>query len=1153
MIGMKEDPGIVPLASTEIFERIKKIEKQQQDKNTPENECIFYDVKVSMMEIYNEEVRDLLNPQGTKPGGLKVRESTVTGPYVEDLIYEKVNSYVEIEKTMDQGTEMRTVRSTKMNDKSSRAHTLIQIVLSQKRINPKKGEEKFKIFKESRINLVDLAGAEKQKHTGTSGEGMQEGIAINKSLSYLGKCITALAEKAQGRGKKIVVPFRESKLTYIMKNSLGGNSKTIMIAAIRPGADYFTESLSTLRYADQAKKIKNKAIINEDPRDRAIKQLKEEIMKLKSQLTSGSGGSDGVSDGIDPDEVNSLREELLRSQQIINDLQNSDDADARAEEMARLRAAALASSGIAPKFDRTTIPHILNLQEDPQQTGIIAYPLDKIDNMVVGRTVGDEKPDIILSGLGIQKKHAIIRRSKDNKLYIKSLNGSSVHHNGNIVKDDETEMFHNDRLIIGNNHVFRIVNPLEPNSSEKSTEEFDWEFAQKEYATAQGHLHTAANEEKQKEMEEKMKKMEEEFQRQQKEKEAELERKKKEMEEEMIRKQKELEKSAEDSAALKALQEILAKQQEEIARKEQEMEELRKNQEEQKSKLQEEKKQQEFNNWLEKKILELLPLVKDANEISKELGKQFEYELKVIHTFDEVTGAPVSKLGIVNKEKKTGLTSVWQDDEFTDRLYKMKAVYGEYLDAVENKQEWKGVSAEDDPFEDEKIDEAQSVGHSNILMKSLTYIIENDFYADILDMTGSVVGELAVELIPCDESGDPDGVFDMLNIPLDADTDFLENPPDLVGKKFCFKLKITGAKGLNPNRCEDAYCRYRLPIDSQWYETNIFPEKNVNPNWNYERLVVVDSVSPAFQDWLNNNMLKVEVFAKQVVNESDGVKRKGLKEFKAEAEELKKARDEIKINLTYIMEERDDLQKENVNLLSELEQVLQELEEIQTGFFLDNGSSNDLSKLARQSSRPALTRGASSSALASEELQKLKARIVELENKKTDLEKELETVKSVPPQTVIESPITPQSLQIDDDLIKKSKELEEKNELLRIKEEELARKELELKQRDEEIAKKLQGINSTIALKESETILPISTSTATVVPNVSVSTPIVSPVPSQVIPSQVVSNPIAQTVTPTSLAEAELEILKKKNELMQQQLELERQKASSKSGVCIIS
>eukprot|EP00826_Nyctotherus_ovalis_P037078 TRINITY_DN3356_c0_g2_i2.p2 TRINITY_DN3356_c0_g2~~TRINITY_DN3356_c0_g2_i2.p2 ORF type:complete len:162 (+),score=56.18 TRINITY_DN3356_c0_g2_i2:752-1237(+) len=147
----------------------------------------------------------------------------------------------------------------------------------------------------SQMHLVDLAGSERVGDTGASGQRLLEGTNINKSLSVLGKCISILAEKTSGKKKDVVVPYRESNLTRILQNALGGNSKTCMIAAVSPASICFDESLSTLRYADQVKQIKNVAKINESPQDKLIRELKEENEKLKKKLMEGNLGSEGGS------------------------------------------------------------------------------------------------------------------------------------------------------------------------------------------------------------------------------------------------------------------------------------------------------------------------------------------------------------------------------------------------------------------------------------------------------------------------------------------------------------------------------------------------------------------------------------------------------------------------------------------------------------------------------------------------------------------------------------------------------------------------------------------------------------------------------------------------------------------------------------------
>ena len=208
---------------------------------------------------------------------------------MQDASEVPVSSYEEINTQIELGTSNRAIGSTNMNATSSRAHTVSQIVFTQKFFE-EDGTPANK--RTSSINLIDLAGSERAGSTGATGDRLAEGAKINQSLSVLGKVIGALAQ--QGGGKKIVIPYRESKLTYLLKPFLGGNAKTAMIAALSPANINYDETLSTLRYANQVKQIKNHAVINESPQDKLIRELREEIEKLKlGGATVGPGGGGG--------------------------------------------------------------------------------------------------------------------------------------------------------------------------------------------------------------------------------------------------------------------------------------------------------------------------------------------------------------------------------------------------------------------------------------------------------------------------------------------------------------------------------------------------------------------------------------------------------------------------------------------------------------------------------------------------------------------------------------------------------------------------------------------------------------------------------------------------------------------------------------------
>nr|XP_035966885.1 kinesin-like protein KIF28P [Halichoerus grypus] len=242
MVGFGANKGIIPNVCEELFQAIEKQEGNEE-----------YQVTFSMLEIYNEQVRDLLS-RTKKPGGLKVREDQQLGFYVDGLKSVPCENYAQIERLMEQGTKIRTTASTNMNASSSRSHMVITIQFKQ--VFPDSD-----LTKHSSINLVDLAGSERQKSSGSEGDRLKEGSRVNLSLTNLGNVISALADAATGK-RVLHVPYRDSVLTKLLQPALGGNSRTTLIAAISPADICYEETLSTLRYAERAKKIQNKAVVN---------------------------------------------------------------------------------------------------------------------------------------------------------------------------------------------------------------------------------------------------------------------------------------------------------------------------------------------------------------------------------------------------------------------------------------------------------------------------------------------------------------------------------------------------------------------------------------------------------------------------------------------------------------------------------------------------------------------------------------------------------------------------------------------------------------------------------------------------------------------------------------------------------------------------
>ncbi|XP_061592375.1 kinesin-like protein KIF1B isoform X19 [Cololabis saira] len=330
MMGKQEEgqEGIIPMLCEDLFEKIN--EETNKDE-------LSYSVEVSYMEIYCERVRDLLNPKNK--GNLRVREHPLLGPYVEDLSKLAVTSYTDIADLMDAGNKARTVAATNMNETSSRSHAVFTIVFTQKKHD---NETDLSTEKVSKISLVDLAGSERADSTGAKGTRLKEGANINKSLTTLGKVISALAEvdnctsKSKKKKKSDFIPYRDSVLTWLLRENLGGNSRTAMVAALSPADINYDETLSTLRYADRAKNIKCNAVINEDPNNKLVRDLKDEVARLKDLLRAqGLGdileidpmGDDCPGSGIKCDSAQSFKMPLLSSQSEAQSYRKEDLKD----------------------------------------------------------------------------------------------------------------------------------------------------------------------------------------------------------------------------------------------------------------------------------------------------------------------------------------------------------------------------------------------------------------------------------------------------------------------------------------------------------------------------------------------------------------------------------------------------------------------------------------------------------------------------------------------------------------------------------------------------------------------------------------------------------------------------------------------------------
>lgn len=482
MMGYGKEHGIIPMICQDMFKQIDEMEKDKTTKCT---------VEVSYLEIYNERVRDLLNPS-TK-GNLKVREHPSTGPYVEDLAKLVVSSFQEIENLMDEGNKARTVAATNMNETSSRSHAVFTLMLTQKKMDL---ETKMEMEKQAKISLVDLAGSERANSTGATGARLKEGAEINRSLSTLGRVIAALADLSTGKKKKGTaggqVPYRDSVLTWLLKDSLGGNSMTAMIAAISPADINYDETLSTLRYADSAKRIKNHAVVNEDANARMIRELKEELALLRGKLGGGTSGSGGVA--VPPEEVYAegtpleqqivsitqtdgsvkkvskaeIAEQLSQSEKLLTDLnQTWEEKLVKTEEIHKEREAALEELGISIEkgfIGMSTpkkMPHLVNLSDDPLLAECLVYNL-KPGKTTVGNVESnsEQTANIRLNGSRILHDHCSFENSSDGTVMLVPNEGASVMVNGRRTSEP-TRLHSGFRVILGDFHIFRFNHPME--------------------------------------------------------------------------------------------------------------------------------------------------------------------------------------------------------------------------------------------------------------------------------------------------------------------------------------------------------------------------------------------------------------------------------------------------------------------------------------------------------------------------------------------------------------------------------------------------------------------------------------------------------------------------------------------------------------------
>ncbi|XP_065495713.1 kinesin-like protein KIF1A isoform X13 [Caloenas nicobarica] len=791
----KDQQGIIPQLCEDLFSRI----------NDTTNDNMSYSVEVSYMEIYCERVRDLLNPKNK--GNLRVREHPLMGPYVEDLSKLAVTSYNDIQDLMDSGNKARTVAATNMNETSSRSHAVFNIIFTQKRHD---AETDITTEKVSKISLVDLAGSERADSTGAKGTRLKEGANINKSLTTLGKVISALAEMDSGpnknkkKKKTDFIPYRDSVLTWLLRENLGGNSRTAMVAALSPADINYDETLSTLRYADRAKQIRCNAVINEDPNNKLIRELKDEVARLRDLLYAqglgdiidthpAAGGSKltNAIAGISPSSslsalssraasVASLHERIMfapgseeaierlkETEKIIAELNETWEEKLRRTEAIRMeREALLAEMGVAMREDGGTLgvfspkktPHLVNLNEDPLMSECLLYYIkDGITR--VGREDAEKRQDIVLSGHFIKEEHCLFRSDTKTSgeviVTLEPCEGADTYVNGKKVTEPSILRSGN-RIIMGKSHVFRFNHPEQARQERERTpcaetpaEPVDWAFAQRELLEKQGI-------DMKQEMEQRLQELEDQYRREREEANYLLEQQRLDYESKLEALQKQM-----DSRYYPEANEEEDEPEDEVQWTEREFELAL----------------WAFRKWKWYQFTSLRDLLwgnaiflKEANAISVELKKkvQFQFVLLTDTLYSplppdllppdaakdrEKRPFPRTIVAVEVQDQKNGATHYWTLEKLRQRLDLMREMYDRAAEVPSSViEDCDNVVTGGDPFYD-RFPWFRLVGRAFVYLSNLLYPVPLVHRVAIVSEKGEVKGFLrvAVQAISADE------------------------------------------------------------------------------------------------------------------------------------------------------------------------------------------------------------------------------------------------------------------------------------------------------------------------------------------------------------------------------------------------------------------
>ncbi|XP_050743556.1 kinesin-like protein KIF13A isoform X4 [Drosophila biarmipes] len=788
MMGSQESKGIIPRLCDLLFSAIA-------NKSTPE---LMYKVEVSYMEIYNEKVHDLLDPKPNKQS-LKVREHNVMGPYVDGLSQLAVTSYQDIDNLMTEGNKSRTVAATNMNAESSRSHAVFSVVLTQILTDQATGVSGEKV---SRMSLVDLAGSERAVKTGAVGDRLKEGSNINKSLTTLGLVISKLADQSNGKksGNDKFVPYRDSVLTWLLKDNLGGNSRTVMVATISPSADNYEETLSTLRYADRAKRIVNHAVVNEDPNARIIRELRHEVETLRSMLKHATGSP-----------VGDVQDKLTESENLMKQIsQTWEEKLVKTERIQNERQQALEKMGISVQASGIKVEknkyYLVNLNADPSLNELLVYYL-KERTLIGGRSISGQQPDIQLSGLGIQPEHCVIT-IEDSGLYMEPVQGARCFVNGSAAVE-KTPLQNGDRILWGNHHFFRVNSPKSNNTSMCASEPqtpaqlIDYNFARDEIMqnelsndpiqTAIARLERQHEEDKQVALEKQRQEYERQFQ---------------QLRNILSPSTPYAPYAPYDPLRMGKITPNTPTSQMRVEKWAQERDEMFRR----------------SLGQLKTDIMRANSLVQEANFLAEEMEKKTKFSVTLQIPPANLSpnrrrGAFVSEPAILVKRTNSG-SQIWTMEKLENKLIDMREMYQEHKERVLN-----GLPLiepfSDDEYDDKDEDSSKPqdpfyesqenhnlIGVANIFLEVLFHDVKLDYHTPIISQQGEVAGRLQVEIERIAGQMPQDRMCESVSESSGDSRDEYDDPVDPTSNQITCRVTIKCASGLPLSLSNFVFCQY---------------------------------------------------------------------------------------------------------------------------------------------------------------------------------------------------------------------------------------------------------------------------------------------------------------------------------------------------------